>query len=444
MQRLLEQQSRRCCVTFVGLVLLCLVCLYARYRYFDTRFIQDPSKLYVVDYEARMTLTLSRADALGRELLAQAYGPVYTNYILNHDVPLALPYPGEFTLPNLRAASKMYMLIENPVLRYELWRHSPPHVVMLGSSMFFMNFCRAEFFDRYPDLKLLDFTTGDNTPDTAKYLLDQLSAYDCAIPPGTVFLYGMNEFELAKGYHGGVYPHLLEAIDGTSQQDWLAQQRRLLRFGAGDVRQQGWAQVQAIRSALAERRGGPTEAPPAYIVAVPPDAAQDPESLKDFLAGREPTSAKSAAPATTRPPPDPKRALADASATPTDLPPFDEKRVESFRQIVQLVKARHSRVLLIKVPTSSIAHDQHRPVCAAFDANIGPLVRAMQVDFLDLSKHADIGINDTHYIYPGNQFNPEHLNYDGSALFTRKLLDRIGHDWLDPLRERHASARVGD
>src|SRR5437867_2001876 len=119
MKRILKRQGRQSCLTFFTLVLVSLLALYGRYRFFDTRFLQDPSKLRVTDYEACTTLTLDRADPLGRRLLEQAICPAYLDFVLSHDVPLALSFPGEFTLPNLRVADKTYMLIENPVLRYE-------------------------------------------------------------------------------------------------------------------------------------------------------------------------------------------------------------------------------------------------------------------------------------------------------------------------------------
>src|SRR4051794_31601995 len=97
-----EWNSLWFCLAFVTLVSVSILGIYGYYRFVDTKFVLEPARLRIYDYETQQTQSVAKSEPLGQELLRQAYSAEYVPYILSHDLELSLPFPGSFTLPNLQ------------------------------------------------------------------------------------------------------------------------------------------------------------------------------------------------------------------------------------------------------------------------------------------------------------------------------------------------------
>jgi hypothetical protein len=395
----LERRSARYCAALIGLVLLSLSSIYLYYKVVDCRLVFDPYKLSVFVYENKQALTLEKTAELGRALLKEAYCRDYFNYIAQNDVYLSHQHSG-IALPNLRADGVVYMLQESSELRFELWKQRPPHVVLLGSSMMFQNFNRPTFFSRYPELRLLDFSTGNNTPECAKHLLSQLADRKCEVPPGTVFFYGMNAYEMTSWYTNNGYTHTLECTEPVP--GWIERQLILLEAGKKDLRSQLW-------NLYAKNIVSVPKTANAGFIEVPTELCNDADKLKKWLFDRQP-------PAKER-----------------QTQPFDEKRLAAFQWLAQWVREQKGKLVLIKVPDSSYSAHASPGVHRDFDVQIEPVVRELGLSYLALDNHEKIGVDETHFIYPGRLFNPTHLNYEGSQIFTKYMLDQVERSWIAPL-----------
>src|SRR5690606_5574210 len=146
----------------VLLVFFVVVKLY--YQYCPGPLIVNPTKVAILKPGEGSQKFLDRATEDGTLIIRNAYGS-YADYVIENDsLPVSTPAAIAFTLPPIQYDGQYYFLREHALLKYRLWAHQPPQSVLLGSSIFFNGFNREAFFTKYPEVKLLDFTTGNNTP----------------------------------------------------------------------------------------------------------------------------------------------------------------------------------------------------------------------------------------------------------------------------------------
>jgi hypothetical protein len=90
-------------------------------------------------------------------------------------------------------------------------------------------------------------------------------------------------------------------------------------------------------------------------------------------------------------------------------------------------------MVLIKLPTSTLSQNVSPELHSSFDAQIDEVAGRLDIPYFDFSVHEMVGIDDRHFVFPGNLFNPDHLNYGGAAILTSHLLDKLDEDLFAPL-----------
>ncbi len=378
--------------------------------------VDDPSKFQIIDFSGHSGTPISRHSDTGRQITDKLYGP-YAEFIRDSTFPVSPETLAEYSIPVVRADGRILGVLEHPLLRIHLWQMKAPEFVIQGSSMMFMNFSRERFFQRYPGLHLLDYTMGDNIPPIAEYLLQQSLRRGLRLQPGMVFVYGLNDAELFDGYPPGITPdlsyyrHVFEvfepraAVVGDSAISFEESINRLIGAAHGRV-----ALLRLLdRVLVAVRLREP------YLLSVPASAVGNGAAIQIALLGRT---------------------LDVSTLLRSDVSPERTawERVESIARISGLVKRSGGVFVVVRVPNSSLEFAKGIGPQLATNAGVAELEKR-GITVIDGRDHRTVGIDDSHFVYPGGVFNPQHMNPDGAEIFTDFLLARLrqlGH--LPPAR----------
>ena len=399
-----------------------------------------PDQVNLIDFERGVYELLDRQQPLAQALLTSAYGP-YADSVIRSDHDISIPTDWEYTLPTFMVDGSFYALRESPTLRYHLWRETAPDVVLMGSSMFFMNFNRQTFFSRFPKARLIDFTMGNNTPLLTRYMVEQLDRLDLHFKPGVVVLYGINGAELADFYHPD-FAHIRNVVGDefgfNPVQDRL---HRLLldSLGMRPLREDLLAAVRqfpAKAAAVLDDLTGPAatvapadRAPAASATGEAAACNRSEPSCALFDFENQPYKYSPYFPAALAD--DPAglaafvRKLAPAWSGQFTLHPMTEKKIAALAAVKEMVERDGARFILVKVPTSTLGYYRAPSVEWSFTQQIDAVVERLGIEFYDLTDWELTGLDDTHFVFPGQQFNPEHLNYEGSDVFTRHIIEAI-------------------
>lgn len=370
--------------------------------------IDDTSKYQLIDFTNVSGEPVDRHSETGRQITRKLYGP-YADFIRNSPLPLSPGRLAEYTIPVVRVGERMLGIYEDPLLRVHLWRARAPQVVLFGSSMMFMNFSREHFFERYPRLHLLDFTMGDNIPSIAEYQLDFVERQGLAIPPGSLFIYGLNDAELFDGYPPGsandlsYYRHVFAAFEpGAAAQpakprESTFQERVEALIGAPYARAALASGLDAVLVRLRLRE--------AYGAMLPRSAWADPAAIQAAILGR---------------PIDNASLLKDESAPART----HWGRIRILETLSRRVESAGARFVVVRVPNSTPEMAKGIGVQLATNAGVAQLA-ARGVTVIDARRHSEVGIDDTHFVFPGGRFDPLHMNPAGAERFTGYLLRRL-------------------
>jgi hypothetical protein len=381
-----------------GLMLSFLVGTKAFYYLYPNSLSYKPSQIGLIRENTTSQLFIDRNSKDGEEILKRSYGS-YTGFIEEHQqVDISTPSSAEFTLPHVRYNNEFYLLREHPALRYHLWQHQPPDVVLLGSSVFFSDFNRETFFRIHPDVKLLDFTTGNNTPFIASYLLHYADSIGLKFKPGTLFIYGMNRNEMLASYKDrNAHDHVKKAIRGEDYNTKPTVAERISKYlSIEHLKYDLTSSLVHVYSRLFRGSVYRTEIDEQYL--------KDARQFRQYL-------------------------LANAEAGTDSNKSFDEERVREMQKMAALLQKHDCSLVIVQMPLSSHADYEagsyKRP--SYFDKNIHRLMFPC-VSYIDLSDHTTIGITDLDYMWPGKVFDPEHLSFEGADKFTRHLVSHV----IDP------------
>ncbi len=339
----------------------------------------------------------------GKIILNRMYG-MYDNAILNNDFPVSTPVSAEFTLPQFRYKCQPHILREHPGLRYELWKHHAPDVILLGSSIFFCDFSRQVFYEKHPDKYLLDFTTGNNTPFIASWFMRYADSIGLEFKPGTVVLYGMNRVEMLTSYktqHSHEY--VKDAIKSKGERVTFDQliERYLcmpqLRYDVTNVlknKYDDWFRGgNMYRKAVDEK----------YL---------DNETI--FI-----------------------RYMQSAAAVTSKDNAFDEARIHEILHLAYFLQQRGCKLAILKLP-QSLYNDIILKTGGHswFDKEIARLQHE-NINYIDVSDLKEYNLSQLDYIWPGNVFDPEHLNVDGAEKFTAALMQQVLDTMLAKQNSKH-------
>ena len=365
----------------------------------------DDGRLSVIDFNNESYTLVEKESVLGRELVERAYGP-YSRFILENNVELSISSPVEIAIPTFLIDSTYYGLREGLSLRYRLWREHSPDVVLLGSSMLFMNFRRAEFYRQYPGSFLIDFTLGNNVPPLTEALFAKLDDLDLEIEPGTLFIYGMKAWEFDRTRSWGMGPGRQQALDevdalrGRFQDEAADAVSDFLRFEI--LREHLYAALRPLTRAL-QRNIEPEETRGVGLNRQTFGAiAEDPVALRSYLRNFPQTAPDDGSPAE----------------------PLDEVLVDSVLRIAQRIQRAGGRLLIVQLPDSTYSTHRMERIYKNFNHGIEGLALQANAGRLDLSRHEDLGIDDRNFIWPNGKFDPNHLNAEGSMVFTRRLIQQ--------------------
>ena len=367
----------------------------------------DPTKLSVIDFTTGSYRLVEKSDPLGGELIRKAYGP-YSGFSLENEVALSIKSPVEISIPTFEVGSDYYGLREGLSLRYRFWAMHPPKVVLLGSSMLFMNFRRSEFFRLYPDVHLIDFTLGNNVPPLTEALFAKLDELDLEIEPGTLFLYGMKAWEFDQRRAWGMGAGRQQALDEISKAEGRLQNNvsdalaRFLRFDVLRERVNGL--VQSISRSIRPNRhpdaGGGGAVVDRRTIA---EISNDPVALREYLTSFPQTFPDDGSPAEA----------------------LDVELVQSVKRVARKIRQAGGRLVIIQLPDSTFSVHRVEGLYKNFNAGIEGLAEDVGAALIDLSHHDELGIDDRHYVWPNNRFDPNHLNAEGSMVFTKRLIKDV-------------------
>ena len=378
------------CTAFVG-------AMHVVERQFDWELHLDPRRLSVVEYETGRYQLIDPRSSPGKAILEGAYGP-YAPVVAQGTFPFSYARPQEFTLPRIDAEGRKLLLREAPGLRIELWQHSPPQVVLLGSSMMFMGFNRQRFFSRTGNARLIDMTLTGNWPETTDFELDQLFASQVAVPAGTLFLYGLGDFELSSPPCGAPVPDAVATAfqtmaDGPQPSTW--RERFVAWAGLPNTRAQSLKWVRSWFDDPAANRLA------ASIVDDPPALARyGAEYIVPLLLhARTPQPCESA--------------------------------VQVMRHVIQRLTEAGGDVVVVRLPSASPRRAVEGMPGRERDNADGVLAELsrdpfLQFRFIDLSDPASLGLDDRAFILPGSRtWDVAHLNWEGGVRLTDYLLDAV-------------------
>lgn len=362
------------------------------YSLYPNQLSVEPLKLSLVNEETHDLEFIDRKSADGKAIIKKMYGG-YADYIIhNEELEMSTPSSAEFTVPQLAYKDNAYVLREHPALRYELWKQEAPDVILLGSSIFFCGFNRDVFFETYPEKRLLDFTTGNNTPFIAHYFMQRADSLRLDFKPGTVVLYGMNRVELLEGYKDKhSHDFVKDALAGTATEPEPDEQiAAFLKFP--ELRYDMTNGLKHLYDDLF--RGNNV-----YRKEVDSIHIESDKAFTDYQ--------RSVAP--------------EYAGTKT----FDKERIEELIALNNYLSSNGCKLIVLKLPQSLYNHiAMNTQGYSYFDKEMEQL-KAAGISYIDVSDMQAYDIRQTDYLWPGNIFDPEHLNVHGAKRFTRSLIENV-------------------
>ena len=316
----------------------------------------------------------------------------YDSFILANDYPLSTPTSAEFTLPQFRYKCRPYILREHPALRYNLWKQQSPDVILLGSSIFFCDFSRQEFYKRYPGKYLLDFTTGNNTPFISSWLMHYVDSIVLQFKPGTIVLYGMNRVEMLKEYKSATsHQYVKDAVTKPQVKktaDQLIEEYLCLPQLRYDV-------TNALKNKYDDWfRGGNM-----YRKAVDSEHLRSEAEFTKYI---QSTAGKS-----------------------DKTNQFDPERVIEIKTLADFLQQRGCKLVILKLPQSQYNDIILNTTGYSWFDKEAVQFSHENISYVDVSDMNKFNINQLDYIWPGNIFDPEHLNIEGSEKFTNSLMKLV-------------------
>lgn len=361
------------------------------YSYYPNQLSIQPGLLSMVNTETHRLKFMRKDSEHGQIILDRMYGR-YDSVILANNYLLSTPASAEFTLPQFRYKCQPHVLREHPGLRYNLWKHQSPDVILLGSSIFFCDFSRQEFYKRYPDRHLLDFTTGNNTPYIASWFIHYADSIGLQLKPGTIVLYGMNRVEMLAEYKSKTsHDYVKDAITNPQAKknaDQVVEEYLCLPQLRYDL-------TTTLKNKYDELfRGGNM-----YRKAVD---TKHLESEAEFT-----------------------KYIQSAAIKTVKTNKFDPDRVLEIQQLAAFLQQRGCKLVILKLPQS-----QYNDIIlnttdySWFDEEAAQYSHD-NITYLDVSDMNRFGITQLDYIWPGNIFDPEHLNIEGSEKFTKAFMSNV-------------------
>ncbi len=360
-----------------------------------------PAKLSVIEYETDRYGLVTPATPEGQAILNHAYGP-YASVLATGRYLLSYSEEAEFTLPRIDTGSRRVLLREAPGLRLNLWQERPPQVVMLGSSMFFMGMNRQRFFDATNNqVRLIDFTMGNNNPGVADFLLDRLSDASLRIEPGTLVLYGFGNYEFDQRFCAPIAEHITRAFGQVAGQ----QPTKTLR-----ERFEGAVQLSNFRAHL--------------IKVVETSFVQ-----RVVLGRRDPLIVPAAIVADV----DGLRAWGMSTVVPgllLNTPALCGEAVEAMRRVIGRLSEAGADVVLVRLPMASpVRYAERLPgrEQEIADTALAQLASTgLRFRLVDLEDPATLGADDRDYVIgPTRYWDVGHLNWDGGLKLTDYLLRQV-------------------
>mgnify|MGYP003811853855 CR=1 FL=1 len=350
-----------------------------------------PASLSLLNERTHNISFVKRDSDQGRTILRKMYGR-YDSCILTGAWPVSTPSAAEFTLPQLRYNGDDHILREHPGLRYRLWQCDAPDVILLGSSMFFCGFSREVFFDKYPGKYLLDFTTGNNTPFIASWLMRYADSSGLKFKPGTIVLYGMNRVEMLASYKdSNSHDYVKQAVAGKIEKRTL------------DKEIEQFLHIPELRYDLATTLKDKYNAwfrnANVYRAAVPKKYLVNEEALIEYIKNE---------------------ALVNNSTQ-----EFDPGRVKEVQALADFLQQRDCKLVILKLP-QSLYNDKvlNTTGYSWFDQEMQKLEHE-NIRYIDVSGLPGLGLTQLDYIWPGSIFDPEHLNLQGAKKFTNVLMRQV-------------------
>lgn len=351
-----------------------------------------PDKISMLDEATHKLKLIERSSKDGVAVINKLYGS-YTDIILNSkEIKLSTPTASEFTVPQIEYNDKAYVVREHPNLRYELWETAAPDVILLGSSIFFCDFNREVFFDRYPDKKLLDFTTGNNTPFIAHYFMKRADSLHLPFKPGTVVLYGMNRVEMLATYkdwnsHDFVKDVLEQGSKEKNHDEQIATILKLpqLRHDVTTTLKStydNWFRGTNIYRKKIDKKYRTNE--------------------NSFLSYQQ--------------------SVATPSKT---VNSFDKDRIKELNDLATLLRNHGCKLVVLKLPQSLYNDISLNTKGHSYFDNEMKQLQSANIQYHDVSDFKRYNISQLDYIWPGNVFDPEHLNVQGAKRFTQALIDNV-------------------
>lgn len=329
----------------------------------------------------------------GKAIIEKMYGR-YSKAIMNNDqLLLSTPSASEFTLPQLEYDGDVYVLREHPALRFELWKNEPPDVILLGSSIFFCDFNREVFFEHYPDKHLLDLTTGNNTPFIGHYFLQYADSLGLRFKPGTIVLYGMNRVEMLEDYKDRhSHDFVRDALNGRTPKLTNGQQiAAYLKFP--QLRHD-------VNSSIRRKYDDVFRSGNIYRKQVDKKYTKDETSFVQYIefVSRQRKGKEQV---------------------------FGEERINELRKIAGFLQEKGCRLVVLKLP-QSLYNDRVMGTTgySFFDNGMEQLV-SDSISYVDAADFKQYDISQRDYLWPGDVFDPEHLNVQGAKRYTQALIENV-------------------
>lgn len=386
---------RKVVYVITALLVLFFISVKVYYSIYPNQLSFHPSDIAIVRENSNCQKFISRTSDEGKDILQKAYGS-YTDYIVTHpEIDISTPLSAEFTLPQMKVDDEVYILREHPSLRYHLWKKDAPDVVLLGSSVFFCGFNRETFFQIHPELKLLDFTTGNNTPFIAYDMLHYADSLGLQFKPNTIFLYGMNRVEMLAKYKGRAAHDLLrDVINNRVTEGEKSSAAKISDFT-------NLSNLKFDLNNYFNKTYSKLFIPSVYKREIPGKYLHNAEKLRTYL-------------------------MSKVDAPDISEKTFDEERILELRKLAQLLQKHKCRLVILKMPlsvyTDRMLNITKQP--SYFDIGAKEF-NFPNTEYLDVSDNKKVGITELDFVWPGNVFDPEHLNFQGADKFTRYITANI-------------------
>lgn len=349
-----------------------------------------PEKLSLINQHTGAVAFVEKENNRGKGIISKMYGS-YSRFIQGHDYLLSTPKAAEFTLPQFEEHGNNFILREHPRLRYELWKNQAPDVILLGSSIFFCAFNRPAFHERYINLSMLDFTTGNNTPYIADYFMSYADSIGCRLKPNTVVLYGLNRVELFSDYKdSNTHDYVKQTIlrdEQVSFGNCIASFLKIpeLRYN--------------VTTTINERYNRVFRSSSVYRKEVANEHLKDEESFVDYI-----------------------KSIAPANNT---VRKFDNNRITKLVALNNWLASKGCKLYVLKLPQSLYNDIVLNTVGQSYYDEELKKLKEKGVDYIDVSDLKSYNISQLDYIWPNSIFDPEHLNVDGAQKFTKALMNNL-------------------